>query len=451
MPFGPYSDFADCVAKNQDASNPEALCAWLHHQITGKWPTEAKHPQAKLEDFANQVDQAVKEAINKFTFQAMPSRTIVGVPIFTSGKHTDSTGMVREWTEAALQGMAERFKQRGEKHIPLKVGHTSDSFNIRIAKALNLPPELIAGDKGQGQIALGEVTGMECRDGKIIATVGNVPEAIADLVEGKQYNSVSCEIEGNEKDGWEITAVALLGAEEPAIAEASLVGAKVFGKLEAERRVVMFSQEQSPSKDKKKSLEEKMTEDEKSKFQNDSLVAIALALGLPGEAKLEDILKVITDMKGMMPQPGAEEEMKQHKAEFAKVTEKISILEKENAELKHGWRVAKYQKLAADLTAIEGKPEDMGKDWAELEEKAGEAVVSQVIAQFQKANTLASGMLTSVGRSKTILSNPQDEFEIKVNALAKEKGLSFQKALAAMADKEPKQFSAYKERMREVK
>lgn len=39
-PFGPYDDFADCVAKNQEKENPEGFCAWLHHELTGEWPTE---------------------------------------------------------------------------------------------------------------------------------------------------------------------------------------------------------------------------------------------------------------------------------------------------------------------------------------------------------------------------------------------------------------------------
>lgn len=39
-PFGEYKDFDDCVSKNSDKDNPEAFCAWLEHQITGKWPGE---------------------------------------------------------------------------------------------------------------------------------------------------------------------------------------------------------------------------------------------------------------------------------------------------------------------------------------------------------------------------------------------------------------------------
>lgn len=42
MPFGPYQDFDDCLAQNQDREDPEAFCAWLHHRITGQWPGQTK-------------------------------------------------------------------------------------------------------------------------------------------------------------------------------------------------------------------------------------------------------------------------------------------------------------------------------------------------------------------------------------------------------------------------
>lgn len=39
-PFAGYPDFDACVADNQDADSPEGLCAHIHHQATGKWPSE---------------------------------------------------------------------------------------------------------------------------------------------------------------------------------------------------------------------------------------------------------------------------------------------------------------------------------------------------------------------------------------------------------------------------
>lgn len=40
MPFGPYSDFADCVSKNKDKKSPEGYCAIIHKKITGDYPSE---------------------------------------------------------------------------------------------------------------------------------------------------------------------------------------------------------------------------------------------------------------------------------------------------------------------------------------------------------------------------------------------------------------------------
>jgi len=40
MPFGKYKDFNSCVLDNKDKSNPQAYCARIHKQITGKWPNE---------------------------------------------------------------------------------------------------------------------------------------------------------------------------------------------------------------------------------------------------------------------------------------------------------------------------------------------------------------------------------------------------------------------------
>jgi len=42
MPFGPYTDFADCVKKNRHKGNPEAYCAVVHQKITGQWPGEMR-------------------------------------------------------------------------------------------------------------------------------------------------------------------------------------------------------------------------------------------------------------------------------------------------------------------------------------------------------------------------------------------------------------------------
>ena len=36
MPFGPYKDFNECVAKNKSKSNPSAYCATIKRKAEGK-------------------------------------------------------------------------------------------------------------------------------------------------------------------------------------------------------------------------------------------------------------------------------------------------------------------------------------------------------------------------------------------------------------------------------
>ena len=43
MPFGPYKNFEECVKDWEGkVDDPRAFCAWLHHELTGEWPGEAR-------------------------------------------------------------------------------------------------------------------------------------------------------------------------------------------------------------------------------------------------------------------------------------------------------------------------------------------------------------------------------------------------------------------------
>jgi len=47
-PFAGYTDFADCVSKNQDKGNPEAYCGTIKHQTEGKTLEECKDIVSKI-------------------------------------------------------------------------------------------------------------------------------------------------------------------------------------------------------------------------------------------------------------------------------------------------------------------------------------------------------------------------------------------------------------------
>lgn len=68
MPFGDYADFQDCVEQNQDKTNPEAFCSWLHHEITGEWPSEKeleKSLKKGEKDVDVKKDQNAKESLEQ--------------------------------------------------------------------------------------------------------------------------------------------------------------------------------------------------------------------------------------------------------------------------------------------------------------------------------------------------------------------------------------------------
>lgn len=46
MPFGEYSNFDECVRKNKDKRDPDAYCAQVHKEATGKFPQEKSLPSS---------------------------------------------------------------------------------------------------------------------------------------------------------------------------------------------------------------------------------------------------------------------------------------------------------------------------------------------------------------------------------------------------------------------
>lgn len=148
-------------------------------------------------------------------FAAMATSTIPAREIFAAGTWTDADGNEREWTDKDLATIIRKFNGETEP-IPLKAGHTEDGFNNRIADQLNIPNSLVTGDEGNGAIRFGVISSVASDGSTLTADFGEVPEVIKNLIEGGQYNQVSCEIT-LEEDGPRLTAVALLGAEPPAV------------------------------------------------------------------------------------------------------------------------------------------------------------------------------------------------------------------------------------------
>ena len=136
------------------------------------------------------------------------AKTIEGVEIFATGKHRGSE--VIDITQDDLAQMVNSFnalKDVGGFDPVLKLGHddVQKFFGAR-----------------KGAPNLGFVDKLRIEGSKILADFTNVPDALFDLIKQRRFNSVSIEMfpktEFNGKQFSNVlTAVALLGAELPAV------------------------------------------------------------------------------------------------------------------------------------------------------------------------------------------------------------------------------------------
>ena len=99
------------------------------------------------------------------------------------------------------------------------------------------------------------------------------------------------------------------------------------------------------------------------------------------------------------------------------------------------------------MKAITGKPADLAAKWADIEEKVGEEVANEIVAQYQAANEMSMPITKVIGRAKP-QGESKDEFEKTVREYAKAHNLSFEQALARQAMTNKAEFAAYHERMK---
>ena len=121
--------------------------------------------------------------------------------------------------------MVHNFNSKVFSTVPIKVGHTSEAFNKKVADSLDLPVPLIKGEgkKQLGAIRIGEVTKLDYTDQTLNAVVQPANEKVEKLYTSGYFNSVSPEIRVNKDSNGNrdpaLGALAMLGAQRPALAE----------------------------------------------------------------------------------------------------------------------------------------------------------------------------------------------------------------------------------------
>lgn len=269
MPFGPYSDFADCVKRNADKASPEAFCAWLEHETTGNWPGELSHTHgmapALRETFLSAFNDRMKHGVGEVAALAQAHailteagwqlhngawaqvaqhaslKSVRNVEIFKAGTWNGDTYSVDD-----LRRMVSAFAAlHGRIDPPLKLGHSSDAFNQGLALKMGVPADMLTGERGKGAIALGWVESLRLDGDTLLADFAYVPAGIAELIEQRAYRKISSEIMYNvEEDGVTyarvLAGVALLGAEIPAVSQ--IAGLETAAVYTASREVQMVAE-----------------------------------------------------------------------------------------------------------------------------------------------------------------------------------------------------------------
>jgi len=152
--------------------------------------------------------------------------------LLSLGRWTDSRGNLVDLRAGDL----EQIIAASPRDVAVKLGHTSDEFNNLVAQQLGIHSTLLTGDAdGNGQLRLGLAQNFRVENDRLLADLV-LPEALADLVDRGMITNVSAEMRrGNP---FVITAVALLGAQDPAMGNL-----RTFAGLKPET-VVLLSKEE---------------------------------------------------------------------------------------------------------------------------------------------------------------------------------------------------------------
>ena len=153
-------------------------------------------------------------------------KKLVKVPIFAPGHLTNSRGQEKDFTDADIKAIIDAFGQGVPPNIPIKIGHSTDEFNGKVATELELPVAVIKGegDTGVGAIQLGEITNLALNENGALIADMTVREGVAKMVADGFFTGLSSELQFDRKQDDKIfptvlSGVAFLGAQRPALSD----------------------------------------------------------------------------------------------------------------------------------------------------------------------------------------------------------------------------------------
>lgn len=324
-----------------------------------------------------------------------------GVEIFATGTHN---GM--SFGEKDLHEMVESFttltQKEGYRPI-LKLGHEDTQKYF--------------GQK-KGAPNLGVVDKIWVEAGKIKANFENVPDAVVDMIRNGRYNAVSIEMfprlnaEGVTFSNV-LTAVALLGAELPAVKGLKDLAASLFDEFDDERVTLTFGEVAMPAT--------------YSKEQLDEIVAAAVAKA-SDELKAEFEAKV-TELEGEVAsakeaKETAEDALRTFEADAAHKEAEMLV----DAAIKEGKLLPKQKDMAMAF-AMNPATVKFGDD-----EKSSSVAFKEFIDSLPtQVNFDEQGASES---KKKIAASAAEEVDIRARKFADEKKISYMEARTLVLDED---------------
>ncbi|MCK5644672.1 MAG: hypothetical protein KAJ19_27990 [Gammaproteobacteria bacterium] len=387
-------------------------------------------------------------------------KTVESLEIFSVGTHTDSQGMTNEFTDDDVDHMVEVFGGGYPEFVPIKLGHTSDEFNQKIASELGLPASSLNGENGEGLdgvAALGQVVSLTQKGNKLVADL-KVPDAMAQLFADGYFRDVSCELSVDNEDRWILDGLAMLGAERPAVEDLAGIPAAAIHKKRPTFVGRRFSQpipkKVKMSQDDKGKLDKILarfkSEDESLSFSE--LSDVGLKFGDDADkGAVKDAVRELQERSGMLDEvvgllqqaieitSSAVEEGDQiveedvakepavaakalvdrlssftaddkskskfkSDADFSKavateVDKATKTLTAKVDELTASSQTSSYRVETEKLVGMEGSPEELAKELADLEASAGKETADRMLASWKQVSKYAvdAGVVSSIG------------------------------------------------------
>ena len=396
---------------------------------------------------------------------------IKNATIVKVGVYVDSGGTEVEFTKENLRELADNFTKIP---IPLKLGHTSDKFNASIAKALDVPVDILKGEgsNNHGAAKLGEVIALSA-NGTLIADIKLANDRVGKLVEDGYFDGFSIEMSmdfefNKENIGATITGLSMLGSENPAIydlpklqADMLLASGSKYDHLIFERFNMPKSKlaEHNPEEDAKrkkdeedkKFADEKDEEDKKAKLaennnddDDDDKDKEKEKAEMQLTADLGKVLKLSTPTRETILESIAE--LVNNKADdiksFAQYTAKLETLTRKI-------KFNEYKEHTLKLTSMPGKPDDLANNLVMLEEKGGTEAATLLLESYQAQQKQADELkLTKRALDSNKLNEDTDsntyEFETHVAEYAKANELDKMVAFSEYASKNTREFTLYR-------